>query len=101
MDKNYNSTWTGLDRFTPDCDTEEKIYCRACGSKMDIQRRVHDYRSWSDFTARIKSYFDVFTCPNSGKPWHDQVIALKIEISKTASTKIERIIQEEIDYIKQ
>jgi len=42
---------------------------------------------------------DFFTCPSSGKPWHNQVIALRRFQRDTPSQVLSDLVEEEIQQI--
>ena len=97
---NTTSHYKGWDIFYPNCDTVSEMFCKACDMKMNVRRHVNGPRSWAESMAHLTGNdyadHDCFTCPNSGKPWHNQVIALKIEARNTASSSITKIIEEEM-----
>jgi hypothetical protein len=89
----------GYDIFTPDPGERESMGCTACGKRMDVQRNVEG--SWSSVEAMAgsKRVVDVFTCPNSNKPWHKHLIELYQERDRTKTRKIKDLVQEEIDWV--
>jgi hypothetical protein len=73
--------------------------CKVCGSDMDVQRNILTPTSFAGAMTVMKSKQDIFTCPNSDKDWHQQALALKLEVDKTASATISDMIDDEIEVI--
>ena len=94
MHKGYHS---GFDHFTPDPGTEASMNCVACGAVMDVERdKAIPLSRWSKNPKRV---VDVFTCPSSGKKWHDQVIALRRFQRDTPSGVLTDLVEKEIEQI--
>ncbi len=96
----------GYDYFTPAPGAQRNMQCNACGHDMDVKRDSKTSQGFAHAmavrTANSElSKCDVFTCPNSGKSWHDQVIDLMRERAGTASHQIAHMLGEEIKTIVQ
>ncbi len=100
----------GWDFFTPNSGECTTMLCRVCGDEMAVERDVFGPRGYvahlgeqmrqrQDPTYRGGSLHDVFTCENSGQPWHSQVIALRQEQEATRSASIKTILEDEIRQI--
>lgn len=71
--------------------------CSACGLDMNIERNAKVYTSYASAMAGgEKSVMDIFRCPNTGKEWHDKVIALQEEVENTSSDSLKGIITSDI-----
>ncbi len=91
-------------RYTPDAgeyDPQEKIYCGVCGDVMDARLGVDGPTSWAEGVSGRTHLHDSYECPNMKEKevWHLQVIALRNEKRRTASTLIEAILEEEIGMV--
>lgn len=90
----------GWDYFAPAPGTEDKMFCRVCGDEMDCKRNVKGATSFVEAMGGTGHLHDSFTCKNSGQPWHNQVLKLKLEARSTSSTKLSRMFLEEAEEIK-
>jgi len=98
MTKSYHS---GFDYFTPDPGKHKSMNCKACNEEMHVERNV-DYRQGGPWGLHHKSAvrkIDEFTCNNAGKPWHDQVIALRRFQRDTPSNTLATLVEGEIKEI--
>lgn len=91
--------YNGIDLFRPDPGVMESCKCKACGSDMNVKRNIPSACSWAGAMAGLNRKHDLFTCPESDKNWHKQVVSLIIEQQQTKSSKLTKILQEEIDEI--
>lgn len=90
------------ERYSPDVrthDPQEKIYCGVCGDVMDARFGVNGPTGSVEAMAGSKHFHDCYTCPNTGKDWHLQVIALRNEKRETASTLVEALLEEELGMV--
>ena len=90
------------DRYTPDPGEhppEEDILCGVCGDKMDCKRDCYGPRGFVMAISGSKSAYDQYECPNREETWHKQVISLRKEKRKTASTAIEMLLDAEIETV--
>jgi len=90
---------TGLDYFsvTPGTVTSQK--CKVCGDDCNVQRNKYGPTSFAGSLARMKQYFDAFTCPNIGTDWHNQAVCLMMEAKRTASRHLSKILLDELAVI--
>ncbi len=89
----------GYDYFTPAIDTVTGINCKVCRDMCDVKRGVNDYISSVMAMAKIKTPHDSFTCPNSGKLWHDKALVLLQDIEKCNSLSIKKIMRNDLEKI--
>lgn len=86
-------------RYSPDAgehDPQEKMYCGVCGDVMDARLGVNGPTGSVEAMAKRKHLHDSYTCPNMEEVWHLQLIALRNEKRRTASTLIEALLEEEV-----
>ena len=88
-----------IDSFITSVNEKEEIYCKACGSKMDVTRNIPAAKGFAASMAGITKPHDIFDCPISGEDWHRQIVWLKTEQEKTHSATITNLLQQEIDMI--
>ena len=89
--------YSGYDSFTPDPGEWTDCECGGCGAKMNVKRDCEGPTSYVMAMGKSTRKYDHFTCPNSGKEWHTQIIKLKEEIKDTVSVKLKKVLQSEID----
>lgn len=83
------------DRYTPDAgkhDPSVVIYCGVCGDLMDARFGANGPRSYVEAISKSGSPHDVYTCPSSSEPWHEQVCKLRRLAGETPS----RILEEQL-----
>ena len=89
--------WQGnIGRCYPDPGTIKKVKCGVCSRQMNVKRNVLGPTSWAESMGGGKHRHDSFTCPNLKKGWHEKVVNLKLDASITESSKIKKILEEEI-----
>jgi len=98
MTTHYHKGW---DAFQPDPSTEKEMFCRVCGTKLDVIRDVLGPRSSIGAMFGHKSRHDSFCCPNAGDKWHDQALALLEMAYKTPSKVFEEMLLKEAEAIIQ
>lgn len=86
----------GFDVFFFDPGSKDDVFCRACHTKCEVRRNVYGATSSVMAMAKIKKLHDVFTCPYSGKEWHNQAVALAVEIDKTPSKAIAELMKNDL-----
>lgn len=87
-------------RYKPDTSPMDQIvYCGVCGDKTVVRRGVKGPRSYAAALGRLPSTYDEYTCPNYLDLWHQQVIALRVQLQREASNVIRKILQDEISQI--
>jgi len=91
--KSYHN---GLDVFYTAPGKHDKMSCRVCADEMEAHRNVNGPTNFASAMAKHKTLHDAFYCPNAGKAWHNQAIALKEEMEKTASTRLAKLLREEL-----
>lgn len=90
------------ERYTPDPGTypsEEPILCGVCGDRMELNGNCHGPRGYAQAMSGSKSYYDSYNCPNQTEDWHMQVLALRGERRRTASTLVESLLEKEISMV--
>ena len=91
--------YVGYDSFNSAPGVHESMDCNVCGSKMVVERNQYGPTSSVAAMAGFQSHHDSFSCPNSGKTWHNQAIALMKEVKRTSSKRLKEMLQEELDMI--
>jgi len=90
----------GWDRFTPDAkDYKDFEYqnCRVCGRKFNVSGVKDAATQMVEAMAGRKHKHVVFSCPNAGKEWHNQALALRVLAEKTPSKTLEAIYTDEAE----
>lgn len=90
------------ERYTPDAGTlpqDEPVFCGVCGDQMEAKFDCFGPRGYVQAMSGSKSHYDAYNCPNRDEPWHRQVIAMRKEKRKTASTLVESLLDKEIDLV--
>lgn len=77
----------------------ESVDCGVCDSVMTAKRGCYGPTSSTMAMDRMNEHYDSFLCPHHLEDWHRQVVALRKEIRETASTKIEMMLEMEINEI--
>lgn len=89
--------WVGWDYFIRHPGDIDSANCNVCDSKMVVTKNVNGPTSSIGAQFGEKTLYYSYYCPNSGKPWHTQIRKLKMEMEKTSSKKIRKILKEEIE----
>jgi hypothetical protein len=66
---------------------------------MDVQRSMYGPTNSVEGMSGGKHHHDFFQCPDREEKWHLQIVALRREQKKTASTMIGALLQQEIDLV--
>jgi len=91
---------TGLTAFNKAPGEKEKMDCNVCDSRCEVKRNILDYKDFGSAMAKKKTRFDRFQCPHVKEKWHQKLEKIVKQKRKNHSTKIDQILQEEIDEIK-
>ncbi|CCU78659.1 hypothetical protein HSACCH_00798 [Halanaerobium saccharolyticum subsp. saccharolyticum DSM 6643] len=91
---------TGLTIFNKKPGTTKEMSCNVCDSKCEVKRNVLDYKDFGSAMAKKKTRFDRFKCPHAEKEWHQNLEKLVEQKRENHSTKIDQMLQEEIEAIK-
>lgn len=89
-------------RFTPDIGVvplTESVCCGVCGDLMEEKRNCHGPRGFATSLKGEHDYYDQFLCSHRDTLWHRQVVALRLEIQTTASSKLAAMLQSEVEEI--
>lgn len=84
-----------------DPGVHEFLRCEICKEFMDIQRDCPSVGGFAGAMLGRNKIHDKFTCPYNMKDWHRQASSLHHEICKTPSSKLAKIMKEELDLILQ
>ncbi len=88
--------------YTPDSNTVAgPVNCGVCGKEMLVKRNCYGSTSFVQAMGGVKRLHDSFRCPNSELKWHEQVVLIRIEAARTASTRLRNMLTEEADEIVQ
>ena len=87
--------YIGVDCFQTRPNTHVSLNCRACGTKMNVRREVMVQTG----PYHPKSLNDVFTCPHSNNNWHDKVVSIYQEMSRTSSPSMKNLFEKDIQDI--
>jgi hypothetical protein len=91
---------TGLTVFNTNPGEKEKMYCNVCDSKCEVKRNVFGYKDFASAMAKHKSRFDQFLCTHAEEDWHQKLEKLVVQRRENYSSKIDQLLQEEIEEIK-
>lgn len=83
----------GYDVFFESLATVSKHTCQVCGTECIVERNCVGPTSWTAAMGKSEVLHDYFYCPNTGKDWHEQAIALALEIETTPSKRIAALMQ--------
>lgn len=89
----------GYDYFCPSPDVVVEMKCKVCSSICDVKRGVNGPTSWAGAMARKKHIHDRFTCPYSKEEWHKLALELALEIDKSHSPSLKKIMQDDLNEI--
>jgi hypothetical protein len=89
----------GFDAFITDLGVAEDKICRVCGAACDVQRSVYGPLRFTEGLTTRHQYHDRFVCPHADAPWHRQALRLAQEIHATASPRLARLIQQDLDEV--
>lgn len=96
------------DLFGPDPGTVDVMHCKVCYTQCLVKREAELKAIWDSDPKNEEMTrcgmpkrrpHDRFYCPHTKEPWHDQVLALRLEVRKTPSQFLANILQEEIGFI--
>jgi len=94
----YVHAWeVGYDMLFSKPDEYLVQYCPTCGDEMNVRRGVFGPTSWSEAMARRGHLHDQFYCPNAETAWHVHAVELRKEADETASRKVRKMIEQELD----
>jgi hypothetical protein len=96
LSKSYSSGW---DSFSPDPGKTDHMQCNVCLAEMDVQRNVIGPTSWAGAMARSNRRHDRFTCPHTGKGWHNQALEIRKSAKDTPSKIVFEALTQEADDI--
>jgi len=91
----------GYDMFFTDMDVKDGIACNVCGQMCDVTRRVNGPTSWGESIGKGSHWHDEFRCPNRDEPWHKQALDLLMEMEKTNSPSLKKIMDKDLKKIIQ
>jgi hypothetical protein len=74
-------------------NTVETKACRVCGATCDVKRGVYTRSNFQEAVNKMADLYDVFTCPNAGKGWHEQAFRLVQAIEATPSKRVAELMQ--------
>ncbi len=87
----------GFEIFYTTPQQVDEMSCRVCGAVCDVKRDVYEPANFLMAQSKISDLYDVFSCPNAGKPWHEKALKLALEIAKTTSKRLADLIQQDLD----
>jgi len=89
----------GYDIFHFKPDTVDEMHCKVCGTICLVERNVTGPTGFAEAMAKRSHLHDVFNCPNSGIPWHEQALELVLEIEKTPSKRLAELMRLDLEEI--
>jgi hypothetical protein len=103
---NTHSYENGVEIIYAKPGSYDKLHCKICKKEMEVSRNEFGATSYAHAMAihhgKMKgSLRDVFTCPNAPKAWHRKKKSLIDEKEDTSSPSLKRLIQKDIDAIKE
>lgn len=89
----------GLDYLSFPPNTVPEINCKVCGYKMNVDRYSKGAGSFAASLAETITNQDIFWCSNHNANWHIQCRELMVEMTRTASGTIRKMLKEEVEVI--
>jgi hypothetical protein len=89
----------GFDFLTFVPNTVPEINCKICACKMNVDRHSKGHSNFAAALAENISNHDVFWCANYKANWHVQCRELMLEMTRTASSSIRKMLKEEMEGI--
>jgi hypothetical protein len=83
----------GYDVFFTKPDEQEAMYCKVCNTLCQVERSLTGPTGYIEAMGGRGHWHDQFTCPNSGKPWHEQALELILAIESTPSKRVARLMR--------
>jgi len=71
------------------------VHCGVCGDAMECTRDISGPTSFVMAMAKSKRDHDSFFCPNRDRSWHQQVVALRDQATKTPSGMLGQMFMHE------
>ena len=92
-------SYKGYDVFYTDPDAEEEMFCKVCNTRCNVERSLTGPTGWLESMAGRGHWHDRFSCPYSGKPWHDKALEIYLEMEETSSKRVAALMQQDINDI--
>lgn len=89
----------GYDYFVSEPDLHEEMHCKVCGSLCDVERGMTGATSFVEAMGKRGHRHDLFICPYSKQPWHDQALRLVKEIQKSPSPRLIELMRLDLEDI--
>jgi hypothetical protein len=89
----------GLDFVSFPPNTVPSMTCKVCGHKMNVERQSKGPSSFAAALSLTINNHDIFWCANHEMTWHTQARDLMLEMQRTSSNSIRKILKEEVDDI--
>lgn len=74
--------------------SDEELRCRVCNVMMDVKRGFI-----SKNKAGVEEAYDKYTCPHRDKDWHIKALHLCLEMRDTASKRLKKMLEQDLDDI--
>ncbi|MFQ5583538.1 MAG: hypothetical protein ACE5GL_03790 [Calditrichia bacterium] len=87
----------GYDVFYKTPGVVDEIHCRVCHTKCEVERNVRATGSWIEAMGKSYNYYDVFTCPHTGKEWHEQALRLVRAIEETPGKRVASLLRLDLE----
>jgi hypothetical protein len=97
--KGVDVSTKGYDLFYTEPDSELEMRCQVCGTICDVVRSVTGPTSMAEAMAKRGHWHDVFSCPHSSEPWHEQALQLVIAIEESPSKRLIALMRQDLEDI--
>lgn len=87
----------GYERFYVTPQTVEEMRCRVCGTTCSVRREVYGPHDFVSAAGRLGDPWDVFSCPHSGKVWHEKAVQLAVAIDETPSKRVSALMRQDLE----
>ncbi len=87
----------GYDAFYEEPGTYDEKTCKICGEKCLALRNQLGPVGWATAVGLIKVPHDYFYCSNSKQPWHLKALEIVLEIEKTPSEQLVKLMKLDFD----
>ncbi|MBT3187365.1 MAG: hypothetical protein HOG15_12350 [Anaerolineae bacterium] len=74
-------------------DTVKEKSCQVCGSACDVTRGVYGPSNFIEAKNKMADLYDVFSCPNTDKDWHELALKLLMAIDEMPSKRVAALMR--------
>lgn len=89
----------GYDSFFTKPFEKPGMICRVCGARCKSARHQRGPTSFGEAMNRVSRIHDVYVCPRTHQPWHEQALRLRMAIEESPSPSLRSIMQKDLDLL--